>query len=221
MPRLIAAILARNEADRWLQQTLEPLVATCDKVLLLDDQSTDGTPDLARDLHCEVRVRSGTPMWGQEAPARAELWEWGAREAGDGWLLIADADMVLMGDPCPYTYSREVNAWSWILYDLWDTEHYRSDGYWKGHEVPRPWMFAPNHVPRGFVPGWSGRGIHCGHFPSNMPLVSGIATTLSWHHLQYSTPESRIAKHRAYLEHADKLTPFECAHAESILDAVT
>jgi glycosyltransferase involved in cell wall biosynthesis len=213
-------MIAKNEAGRWLAQSLGSLLSCCDKVLVLDDQSTDETADMARSLHCDVRVRSGAPMWGQEAPARAELWDWAAKEAGDGWVLIGDADMVLVGDPAPYLYSREVNAWSFILYDQWNETEYRADGFWRGHEFPRPWLFSPSRVPANWAPVWVRNGLHVGHAPPNYPLVASVAPTLSWRHLQYSTPESRQQKYAAYASQHDQLTPFEQAHYQSILDPV-
>lgn len=218
MPKLVSALLVKDEADRWLRPCLERLSEVSDTIVVLDDNSTDATPDVARGMGCEVTVRSGEAMWGQEAHARAELWELGASRCGPrDWLLIADADMILRGDPRPYLLSTAVTAWSWILYDLWDATHYRSDTYWRGHEFPRPWLFRPASLNE--PPVWPERGIHCGHCPTNFRILTANAPTLGWEHRAYSTPEARQQKHAAYMRQAAQLTPFELAHAESILDA--
>jgi hypothetical protein len=159
-------------------------------------------------------------MWGAESPARAELWDWAAREAGDGWVLIADADMLLHGDPRPLTLTRQYNAWSFILYDLWDSETtYRADGFWQGHLHPRPWMFHPKTL-QSDPPIWGDRGIHAGHCPHNAKIVAGIAHPDLYYfkHLSYVSREARILKHNQYLGKANLLSEFERAHAESILD---
>ena len=219
--RLVSAILAKDEADRYLTRVLQRCLEFSDAVLVLDDRSVDDTPKIARDLGCVVQTRSvlQKPAWGDEAPARAELWDWAAQEAGDGWALFADADMLLQGNPRDLCWSTEVNGWGFILYDLWDEQHFRYDGPWRAHQFARPWLIRPGASSQGFVPLWSRNGIHVGHIPANFPLNMGIAPpdTYAWYHLQYSSPESRARKYRAYKEVAHLMTDFEKAHAESIL----
>jgi glycosyltransferase involved in cell wall biosynthesis len=100
MPRLIGLVLARNEADKFLKPVLTRLLAVCDSVLLLDDNSTDDTYAIAKEMGCSVKKRTKPPMWGEEASARQELWEWGvSRRKDNDWLLICDADQELVGDP--------------------------------------------------------------------------------------------------------------------------
>ena len=217
---ITTAILARNEVGNDLREVLTDAQRYSDEILLLDDGSTDGTPGLARQLGCQVKTRkSPKGMWGNETPARKELWDWGSKVAKDGWLLIQDADMLLVGDPRPLTRSTVCNAWAWVLYDCWSSTTYREDGYWQGHRVPRPWMVCPSRVPEGWMPQWPDKGIHCGHIPPNFPMLACAVepNVLSWKHLAYSTDERRVAKWRQYLAKADQLTPFERQHAESIL----
>ena len=217
---LITAILAKNEQDNHLAEVLTRCGEFSDQILLLDDSSTDGTRDLAKRLGATVRSRKTEVVaWGTEAPARAELWDWMAKEAKDGWGLICDADMILHGDPLPYTKAWDCNAWAFILYDLWqDRNTYRSDTFWQGHTHPRPWLFRPSAVPSDYQPQWPDRGLHTGHCPLNFPIVAGLATDLAWYHLAYLTPEQRKKKHLSYMARKDQLTPAEVAHAESIIE---
>ena len=157
-------------------------------------------------------------MWGKEAPARAELWDWAAKEAGNGWVLVCDADMELVGDPRPLLDTWEVNSWAWVLYDLWDDGQYREDQFWRGHLHPRVWLVRPSAVPRDYQAEWAPRGLHCGHLPANFPVHAGIAPNLYWKHYAYVTPDLRKVKHAQYLMNAAHLSPFERAHAQSILD---
>lgn len=215
---IVAALLCKNEAAKDLKLVLDRLTQTSDQILVLDDQSTDDSVAVARGCGATVRVRGGEAMWGREAPARAELWDWGSEVAKDGWLLIADCDMLLEGDPRPYSQSEFVNTWSFILYDMWGPNVYRADGYWRGHRTPRPWLFRPSGVPDGWMPQWPDRGIHPGHLPMNWPGIGGWAQDLAWRHLAYSTPERRLQKHAQYLSQSAHLSPDELAHAASILD---
>lgn len=215
---LVGALLCKNEGGRDLGRVLDRLSLSCDELVVLDDGSTDDSVAIARQHGATVRVREQQGMWGNEAPARAELWNWGVSTCKDGWLLIADCDMLLEGDPRPYTRSEQCNTWNWVLYDLWDSETtFRCDGFWQAHTVPRPWLFRPRAVPLGWYPVWPDRGLHTGHLPKNWPAIPGIAHDLAWGHLAYLTPDRRLAKHHQYLSRRDQLTSFEIAHAESIL----
>lgn len=217
--RLVTALLVKDEKDKYLERVLRRCAEFSDEVLVLDDGSTDGSDKLAWRLGCGVKRRQEVGMWGNESPARAELWDWGSRVAGDGWLLICDADMLLMGDPRPLTLTALHNAWSFVLYDLWDDEtSYRCDGYWQGHLHPRPWLFKPSALTD--LPAWNPRGIHVGHCPANFPLAAGIAApgVLAWGHLAYLTKHDRMVKHGRYLAQSHQLSPFEMAHAESVAD---
>lgn len=217
--RLITALLVKNEADRYLKQVLERCASFSDDILVLDDGSTDDSVAVAQSMGCIVKQRPQPGAWGNEAPARAELWDRAVKLAKDGWVLINDADQLLHGDPRPLCETWEVNAWAFVLHDLWTPTHYRTDGHWQAHNNPRPWMVRPSGVPP-FVPTWGARGMHVGHLPPNIPLTCGIAPPSKywWEHMAYASPEQRKAKWQQYRDVADQLTPAERAHAESILD---
>lgn len=221
-PLVIGAILARNEAgpDRFLAQCVASLRPACDAILLLDDGSTDGTPDLARDLGCLVTHRESTvPAWGAEAPAREELWRKAADLAGpEGWVLVSDADQVLVGSDLIPTLAQtwEAQAWAWPLYDLWTPTDYREDDYWQGHLHPRPWMARVSAFPN---PLWHANGaLHVGHLPPGEFVAYVAPEEVYWLHYGYSTPDLRSRKAEAYLGQAHHLTEFQRAHAASILD---
>lgn len=222
MTKIVAALLARNEANRDLKAVLANAKSYADTVLLLDDGSTDDTVQVAIAAGAKVKSRqSAEGMWGNEAPARKELWDWACEEAGDGWIIIQDADMLLVGDPRPLAETWAYNAWAWVLYDQWSPTEYRSDDWWVGHRHPRVWMVCPKRVPEGWEAEWPVRGIHCGHIPTNFPLVACAVEPeiLSWRHLAYASDERRVAKWKQYRAKADILTPTEVAHADSILEA--
>lgn len=221
---LVSALLVKNEADRYLARVLQHCRQFSDAVLMLDDRSTDGSAQIARDLGCQVKERSilKDTAWGHEAPARAELWDWAAKEAGDGWVLICDADMLLEGNPRELIDTWDVGAWAFILWDCWDGEHQaRVDGPWiHGPLTPRPWLFRPSVCVDG-PPQWSTRGLHCGHAPANLCGVVGVAPPEQyyWRHLAYAKRDDRVRKHTQYLEKAHLLSEFERMHAMSIADA--
>lgn len=217
--KCVAAILAKDEAGRYLEQTIESLRPLVDKILLLDDNSTDRTRELAWDLGCHVRKRDGSQMWGNESPARQELWAWGKEECGDGWLYISDADHLTGANPDGWRQmltSWNVNAWAFPLLDLWDSPTtFRADGFWQGYTIPRPWLFRPSKVSRET---WNDRGIHCGHAP-NADWVVGLApASMAILHLGWLREADRVAKHLRYAEQGDKLSVWERQHLDSALE---
>lgn len=223
MTRIVGALLARNEAgsDRYLRRVILDAQRWADEIVVLDDNSTDETPAIAHSLGCLVYHRGDAPaMWGEEAPARKRLWELASDQAGDGWVLVFDADMILVGDPRPLAESWDCAAWAWPLVDLWDSENtFRTDGAWRyGPVTPRPWMFRPQMLREPAK--WNDSRIHTGHAPANFASAGpvGIAPDLFWLHYSYLRPEHRRMKHAQYLSCADALSPFERMHAESIAD---
>lgn len=221
--KLVTAILARDEAQKYLRPVLARCLQFSDTVLLLDDRSTDDTPKIAAEMGCQVRGRSvlKDPAWGHESAARQELWNWAADEAGDGWVLICDADMILEGNPRDLIDTWEVSAWAFVLWDCWDGEHQaRVDGPWQyGPVTPRPWLFRPSRCVSG-PPQWPDRGLHSGHAPLNVFGVVGIAPpdTYYWRHLAYTKKDDRVRKHAQYLGQSHLLTEFERMHSASIND---
>ena len=219
--RCVAALLAKNEADRYLTQAVRAAQLVCDTVLLLDDGSTDDTIALAEELGCQVRSREAEGMWGKESAARAQLWSWGAEEAGDGWLFVLDADHELVAPTEAWRGMLEtwqVNAWGIPLYDCWDDpQRHRADGHWQGYQVARPWLFRPSVCPH---PTWSGRGLHSGHAPINYPYHMGVAPSGVWlRHYGWMSATDREAKLARYLAHQDQLRPDELAHLHTVTDA--
>ena len=223
--KLVVAVLARNEAgpDRYLRRVLTRCREFADTICLLDDNSTDGTIDLAREMGCVVRTRSATDhAWGNESSARKELWEFACEYATgpNDWILVNDADQILVGDVRALCKTKEANTLCFTLYDLWSETEYREDALWQGHLNARPWCFAPHRVPAGWVPEWNAAQIHTGHAPISFPIVPLVAPSDSyyWLHFGYSKPEHRTLKYEQYMSQSAQLTPFQRAHAESIVN---
>lgn len=225
MPRLVSALMTRNEAgpDRFLRRVLRRCQSFSDAIVVLDDGSTDETVQVCEEHGASVWRRDAEhPAWGHEASARANLWNLGVEACqgrDDAWLLIVDADQELMGDPRPLLQTTQVNTWCFTLYDLWSETEYREDNFWRAHQIARPWLFAPKRVPQGWVAQWPDAQVHTGHCPANWPMLAGVAPpSVHWRHYAYSSPELRKQKHEAYAKVSDQLSEFQKAHAASILD---
>lgn len=213
----------RNEASRFLREAVSIWTSFSDEVICLDDASTDNSREVASGAGAHVRRRfhRGSGCWGQESPARRDLWNlvWNAADEGD-YILFLDADMIPARDPRPL---MDVGADSifFPLYDLWNMSPltYREDGFWQGHLYPRLWMVRKRSGMLEWE--WSPRGVHCGHMPLNLPAgrLAFAPQDFALLHHAYATPSLRALKHSAYLSIAAQLSDAERAHAASIIDA--
>lgn len=199
MVQIVGAVLARNEAasDRYLRTALANALSLCDRVLLLDDGSTDGTAELAEQEGAEVVRRDSAGFWGtDEATPRHQLWEL-ARQRGD-WIYLFDADHELLGVSREELHqlcsASSVDAWACPLWDCWDSPStHRVDGYWQAWRHPRAWLFKA-------LPGeWPPRGIHSGHAPLRPWRVGLCPPGVGVRHLGYVKPAHRAKKLAQYL----------------------
>ena len=218
---LVVAALVKNEANRYLPQALDAWGTFADEIVILDDNSDDGTYELCEEFGCETaRRETEDAAWGHESPARKELYERAMAQKSD-WVLWLDADMVPADDP-RVLCNPWLDSVAFPLFDLWSQEddgelYYRSDKYWTGHVRPRIWMIRP---PLGDGARWSGRGIHCGHLPSNLSFQRPAVAPNDYGllHYAYLDPLDREAKTEVYLKCEELLRPAERMHAATIAD---
>lgn len=208
---LTVASIVKDEADRFLPSALEAWKQFADRIVVLDDGSTDSTPDLLMEAGVEYH-RQDPLMFGQEWRARRNLW----RLASDGadWVLHLDADQVPSCDPKPYL--KEPVS-SFRVFDLWSEDTYRADAWWTGHH--RCWWPAVHvpSLPDSFTGEWPERGWHSGHVPANVPGPAHPVTECAILHYAYASPELREEKARMYTALSPHLTKKERFHAGTIL----
>ena len=80
---LSAVVLTRNE-ERNIARSLES-VDFADEMIVIDDNSTDSTRDIAEDLGAKVYTRSLNKNWGEQR-------NYGLEKARGKWVLFLDAD---------------------------------------------------------------------------------------------------------------------------------
>lgn len=208
------ASIVRNEAGRFLPSALEAWGAFADRIVVLDDGSTDGTAELCEAAGADV-YRQDPSMF---LPGVANEWRsrkklWGLACGGAEWVLWLDADQVMNCDPRPWL-KPAVSCFR--VYDLWGENEYREDAWWTGHlRCWWPSVHVPS-LPDGFVGQWNERGVHCGHVPVNLPGTRHAVNECVVLHYAYVTPELRAEKAARYEGLAPHLTPQERFHARTI-----
>jgi hypothetical protein len=192
---LIAHLVARNEADRYLTDCLSALAPLVDHIHLFDDKSTDATPFIARDLGAEVYTRpDGCPSFlDHEGLFRQAAWESMGTLPEGSWVVCLDADEFLTADPRPHAWGSPKRLKVREVFDIRDGEPMvRIDGFWDRIEAARlaPW------TPHSAFPD---RAMGCGSLP--LAVSQGPFETLSEPqilHYGYVRPEDREDKLRRY-----------------------
>lgn len=189
----------RNEADRYLKEILEQWVGVADRIVIVDDCSSDTSPEIARSYGAEV-YRTPHPMFDKEWMLRLYLWRHATR-GWPSWIVGLDADELL--DPPPATWFRQATeemrgVIGMPLYDLWDSRHtYRDDDLWTAHR--RSWPIAiPYRIEQQY--GWPKMDHHVGRWPI------GAVDDLPWFHfsnvkilhLGWMRPSDRMKKFLRY-----------------------
>lgn len=201
----------KDEADRFLESALTVWQDFSDRIVVLDDGSTDRTPEILGDFGCEVHS-ADIGLWGNESEARE--FAWSKAVEGSEWVWILDADMIPAQKP---DLRGKVGAF--YLFDLWEPTKYREDAWWRAHKSLSVWAAdVSGHQDHEWV--WEGsRGIHAPRMPANIGDCGPVATAhTALLHYAYATPELRAAKLAQYASIEGQLRPKEVFHARSIAD---
>lgn len=219
--KLTAIMQVHNEADRYLETTLENLSSFVDEIVVVDDASTDQSVMLCK-KYPKVRhmVELKTSLFHQEWKLRKILWEAAVSTEPD-WLLSVDADE-LYETKAQNEIHRLINQedYDWLgfrLFDFWGCmTHYREDEHWNIHK--RHTMTAVRYMPcyHYFYPEWNH---HVPRLPSTCGLLPGLRTELRVKHLGWAcSEEERYRKYARYMKNDPEAKWGSLAHYESILD---
>lgn len=188
---MLGLLRVKNEA-RWIQRCLTSIAGLCSRIVVLDDHSTDGTPDLARDCGAEVLI---SPFKGlNETRDKNHLLEH-ARPAPGGWVLMIDGDEALHPDDAKHVYAATMGRFSCytlrVLY-LWDNESsVRVDGVYGRFTRPSLFRYRPGAK---FRATRNGGNFHCGNTPNGVGISAAQC-------------DARLL-HYGYLDRADRIRKF-------------
>ncbi|HBR28642.1 MAG TPA: glycosyl transferase [Firmicutes bacterium] len=219
---LLAMMAVRNEAERYLKPVLDRLSTYVDGIVILDDASTDGTPDLCRAHPKVIRFeRLTTPLFVQnEAALRRKLWDLTV-EAAPTWVLALDADEVLETRAVaelPHLLAQtRCDLITFPVYHFWgDLRHYRVDHWWHPSRGRTACLhrYQPN---RSYH--WPSRALHSGRFPQEAYLTPRLSSSVRLLHFGYADRTTHRAKYQRYLTLDPQGNYCPLVHYRSILDS--
>ncbi len=218
-PGLVAGLIVRNEADRYLPAVLKDLDAYCDRICVLDDGSTDATPDVCLAYpHVHFVRNPSSCFWQNEAMLREQLWAI-VTNLEPYWILAIDADEILeerfKRDRDRYLSQMAHPIIGAQLFHFWaNTAEYRVDKYWSPSSTHQAMLVR--FLPR-FPYRWDKRALHCGRIPVNTPGAM-LQDGLRCKHFGYANPADLRRKHDLYVAHDPEGHYCLRAHYDSILD---
>ena len=68
--KLVAMMLVKNEADRYLRRVIENTLEFVDEIAVLDDHSTDASVKICEEFAPRVKVRQAENTWEDESKLR-------------------------------------------------------------------------------------------------------------------------------------------------------
>lgn len=217
---LLAMLPVRNEARRYLEPVLNRLAKHVDGIVILDDASTDETPDICRSNPRVIEYRRlPEPLFNtNEAELRRILWEMTVRH-NPAWICALDADEVFesgIGAELPRLTGRDrYDLIYFPVYHFWGSlSYYRVDGLWDPVLMKTPCLcrYRKNNNYH-----WPDRKLHCGRFPLECYRSPGLVSKIRLLHLGYVNQAEHQAKLQRYLalDPEGKYCPI--AHYRSIM----
>ena len=206
----------KNEA-RWIENVIRSIQPVCDRILVLDDHSDDGTPEICESLGCIV-FRS---LFEGIHEARDKDWlleqAWARGAKVNDWCLMVDGDEALHQDDISAlvaaTRSNAVCCSMHIVY-LWDREdQIRIDRWYR--EFRRPSLFKLISRELTFRRTGFGGEFHCSSAPAKLlGLQTAIPVRLL--HYGYMRKEDRIRKFEFY-NRIDPGNPIEDGYRHMVI----
>ncbi len=201
-PKIVAMLPVRNETHRYLKLVLSHLTEYIDEIVILDDASTDETPEICRSFSKVTRFKSldESLFWRDEAALRNLLWEM-TIELDPDWILALDADEIfestIKKELSRLTQQNQYDLVYFPVYHFWGClTHYRVDGMWNPLYSKIGCLFRYH---KNIDYHWPMRKLHCGRFPLEVCKKPATLSSINLLHLGYAQKNEHYSKYRQYL----------------------
>ncbi len=198
---VVGILRVKNEA-RWIARCIDSILPVCDRIIVLDDHSTDATPDLCRQISPKVTLYPSPFMGLNEVRDKNWLLD-RAQEIGTvDWVVSIDGDEVLMAGMTGKLLAAmggtgDAECLSLRILYLWDSEHrVRVDGVYG--DFHRESVFRPTG--ERFVGRDGANNFHCGNVPWKIRQKRAVLRDVPLLHFGYMDQEDRVRKYHWYNE---------------------
>ncbi|MNH99453.1 Glycosyl transferase family 2 [compost metagenome] len=202
-PKLTLSMIVKNESGRYLKRVIAEHRKYIDEVVIIDDGSTDDTADICREYFAGIPIHlvsNTSSKFSNEVELRKQQWQ-ETISTNPEWILNLDADEMFekrFAEELPKLLNQtHTDAFCFRLYDFWNEDHYREDGYWSSHKTYRPFLirYRPD-----FEYTWKETPQHCGRFPNNIFKLPNALSDIRLMHFGWMSEEDRIRKFNRYME---------------------
>lgn len=210
MPRidvvnLVASMLCRNELERYLPEVIGHLREFCDRIIVVDDKSTDGSYEwLLQQSNWQLTVAGNLDesFDEHEGKLRQRLLDVTLAMAPEAThVLSIDADeFVQDGDMLRRELEEhsDAPAWTMTMSEIWkaDETHLfvRMDGGWVAHEVLAVWR-----VPHGRLLKIPERQLAGGRVPRGIEYGTALPSQQILFHFGWTDPLTRAQRYARYM----------------------
>jgi glycosyltransferase involved in cell wall biosynthesis len=202
-PKIIAQMVGRNEANKYLAEVLERLKSQVDEIVFTDDCSDDNTAEIAS-KYANV-YKTPKPMFTtHEGRLRRYAWLNLENHATEGdWVIAIDCDEMLYDssditktDIRQILNSSEKDVVNVRFYHMWNDTQYRVDKLWAPNNSSRIFRFMSGAMFRD-------RALACGSEPTYvLDLINQrnyfVNSNLIMQHLGYIKDEDKQSKYERY-----------------------
>jgi glycosyltransferase involved in cell wall biosynthesis len=199
--KLVASVMARNEAGRFLEPWVPHLLEFCDAVYAFDDGSTDDTAQKLADLGAVVYSQNNSTFFAHEGQARQRALEWTL--SGDPTHIVnLDLDEFVSDGAAlrRLVASSQSSEFALKITEIWraldECLCVRVDGGWRPHLIPALWR-VPSDTRRLRI---ADRALACGRVPVSVDQRAGYATSTGVQllHFGWANEAERVARHQRY-----------------------
>ncbi|MBV7339353.1 glycosyltransferase family 2 protein [Chloroflexi bacterium TSY] len=200
--RFLAAMRIKNEAA-YIHEVLSSVLTLCQRVLILDDHSTDESVAICRSFGERITIFS-SPFEGLDEARDKNYLLQKIIEVNPEWVLWIDGDEVLEQSGADkimdaVNHNNHTNVYSLRIAYLWnDAHHVRVDGIYGQFRRPSLFRLRGQSLSRlQFAASGYGGNFHCGNVPQGL-VGNTQVLDVRLKHYGYMNREQRQTKYKWY-----------------------